>query len=101
MVRTRNPNRNRDRYRNREYIMGLEHEKLDVYRLSIGYSVDWAKEDTASRKIQRPTDARESISIPIAISIWMKTNPNKRMHWMLILRASDPCRYRKPLRPIY
>ena len=34
-----NQNRNRDRYRNRN-DMTLGHEKLDVYRLSIGY-VAW------------------------------------------------------------
>ena len=41
-VEALNPNRNRDRYRNRD-TMTLGHEKLDVYRLSIGY-VAWVYE---------------------------------------------------------
>jgi len=91
--------------------MGLGHEKLDVYRVSIGY-VAWvyekaesvrmnliawprclavsAEEATKFKKGMLPT---ASISIPIAISIPKKTNPNKRMHWTLILHASDPQRY--------
>ncbi|MDY6823087.1 MAG: hypothetical protein SWH68_04710, partial [Thermodesulfobacteriota bacterium] len=98
-----NPNRNRDRYRDRR-DMALGHEKLDVYRLSIGYvawvyekadslnSTGWprcsavsAEEATKFERIKRPT---ASIPIPIAISIPKKENPNKRMHWTLILRAS-------------
>ena len=99
--------------------MGLGHERLDVYRLAIEY-VAWvygkaetlrgihrpardqwlrasqsiplniAEGAAASREILPPTGSRKPISIPIAISIPMKSNPNKRMHWTLILRASDP-----------
>ena len=72
-----NLNRNRYRYRNRCRIaiegskMTLGHEKLDVYRLSIGY-VTWVYEKAANLKgVHRPARdqwLRASQSIPLNIA---------------------------------
>ncbi len=51
--------------------MTLGHEKLDVYRLSISYAA------CKFEKIRRSMAMAESISIPIAISIWTKNIPNQ------------------------
>ena len=63
--------------------MGLGHEKLDVYRLSIGY-VAWVYEKadslTGHHRSARDQWLRASHSIPIAISISIPKmrSPNKR-----------------------
>ena len=53
--------------------MGLGHEKLDVYRLSIGY-VAWVW-----RRVPQPIEQNRSHSIPISISIPKMRSPNKRL----------------------
>jgi len=48
--------------------------------------------DNRNRNRDRYRDRREmmkSISIPMAISIPKKGNPNKRIHWTRILRVSE------------
>ena len=52
-------------------------------------SADSVEEAIVCKKTVQSMDLMRSISIPIAISIPKKRKPNKRMHWMLILRASD------------
>jgi hypothetical protein len=62
--------------------MALGHERLDVYRLAIGY-VAWVYEKSATLEgIHRAArdqwlKASQSIPIPIAIAIWMRPSPNK------------------------
>jgi hypothetical protein len=61
--------------------MALGHERLDVYRLTIGY-IAWVYEKTGKlegvhRAARDPwLRASQSIPIPIAIAIWMRPSPN-------------------------
>ncbi len=86
-----NPNRNRYRYRNRK-DMGLGHEKLDVYRLSIGY-VAWVYEKAGSLNgVHRPARdqwLRASQSIPLNIAEGNgKAAPADRRRYFEIARGS-------------
>ena len=58
--------------------MVLGHEKLDVYRLSIGY-VAWVykKCATLSKKSWDFTEAQNSIPIPIPIAISIRYSPQR------------------------
>ncbi|HUF63120.1 MAG TPA: hypothetical protein VMN36_13670 [Verrucomicrobiales bacterium] len=62
--------------------MALGHEKLDVYRLAIGY-VAWVFEHSDELKPNT-----ESVPISIAISISMKRIPNQTLH-STALRARE------------
>ena len=62
--------------------MGLGHEKLDVYRLSIGY-VAWVYEKARTFvKIQKRIDSKTSILISIPIS--KKRGGNQTLHMDLV-----------------
>ena len=87
----KNPNRNRDRYPNRK-LMALGHEKLDVYRLAIGY-VAWGFEHSEKlnglHRHARDQWLRASQSIPLNIAEGNgKTAEADRRRYFEIARGS-------------
>ena len=78
--RTLGPSKSKSGSLSKSIAMGLGHEKLDVYRLSIGY-VAWVYEKAGTiAKIQERIDSKTSISIPIAISISTR-GATRRFTW--------------------
>jgi len=83
--------------------MGLGHEKLDVYRLAIGY-VAWVYEKadglTGNHRSARDPWLRASqsipIPIPIPIAIWMRPSPNNAVEATVSRRLTADDRARRP-----